>query len=133
MEQRVDVKQVAEMKRQKKETRAVHGVRPFSARSHPLVFDHGQTPMDGISGRRLPHHGAGECERMIFLDDEDRERFLDILGSVSARLAWGCYVYCLWVTTTIYKLSKRNRGHPLAGPVSIGNVTFSTIFLRSCS
>ena len=37
----------------------------------------------------------GDERRDIFLDDADREAFLQILGDVVRRFAWRCHAYCL--------------------------------------
>jgi hypothetical protein len=37
----------------------------------------------------------GDARRSIFRDDEDKERFLAILGIVTKRYHWLCHAYCL--------------------------------------
>ena len=37
----------------------------------------------------------GNAREDIFLDDEDRESFLSVLGSVVERFNWICHAYCL--------------------------------------
>jgi putative transposase len=37
----------------------------------------------------------GNRRQEIFLDDEDRERFLNVLAAVVERHAWRCHAYCL--------------------------------------
>ena len=37
----------------------------------------------------------GNARQEIFLDDEDRRRFLGILGREIAQQAWRCQAYCL--------------------------------------
>ncbi|HEY6093541.1 MAG TPA: transposase [Gallionellaceae bacterium] len=51
---------------------------------------------------RLEYAGAiyhvtsrGEGGADVFLDDADRERFLEVLGEVVARFGWICHAYCL--------------------------------------
>jgi putative transposase len=40
----------------------------------------------------------GVARSPLFRDDEDRERFLDLLGKVVARHDWACHAYCLMTT-----------------------------------
>lgn len=51
---------------------------------------------------RMEFHGAlyhitarGNARQKIFLDEEDRHRFLDLLGKEVAQQGWFCYAYCL--------------------------------------
>jgi len=37
----------------------------------------------------------GNARRKIYLDDEDRHRFLDLLGKEVTQQGWRCYAYCL--------------------------------------
>jgi putative transposase len=37
----------------------------------------------------------GNAKSPVFTSDEDRQRFLDILGEVVDRYGWRCYAYCL--------------------------------------
>jgi len=37
----------------------------------------------------------GNGRAAIYLDDEDREAFLKVLGEVCRRMHWVCYAYCL--------------------------------------
>src|SRR5512137_1258779 len=37
----------------------------------------------------------GDGREPIFLDDHDRERFLDLLGEVVEKCRWLCHAYCL--------------------------------------
>ena len=37
----------------------------------------------------------GNRRQEIFLDDRDRRRFLDLLGTVVSRHAWRCHAFCL--------------------------------------
>ena len=51
-----------------------------------------------MSRRRAPtttSGSAGNAKSPVFTSDEDRERFLDILGEVVDRYGWRCYAYCL--------------------------------------
>ena len=51
---------------------------------------------------RLEYEGAvyhltarGNAQQSIFLDDDDRMRFLDVLTDVVDRFGWVCHAYCL--------------------------------------
>lgn len=51
---------------------------------------------------RIEHPGAlyhvtsrGDGREDIYLDDSDRQQFLQILGKVCRRMEWRCYAYCL--------------------------------------
>src|SRR3972149_2645148 len=37
----------------------------------------------------------GNAQADIYLDDTDREKFLEILGQICDRYHWHCYAYCL--------------------------------------
>lgn len=37
----------------------------------------------------------GNARQRIFLNDSDRDLFLDILGQVVSRFGWICHAYCL--------------------------------------
>ena len=54
----------------------------------------------------------GVARNHLFRDDEDRERFLDLLGKVVARQDWACHAYCLM--TTHYHLVVRTPDANLA-------------------
>jgi putative transposase len=51
---------------------------------------------------RLEYAGAlyhltapGDARADIFLDDDDRRRFLELLGKEITPQGWRCYAYCL--------------------------------------
>ena len=44
----------------------------------------------------------GNAGQAIFLDDDDRLRFLDVLSDVVARFGWICHAYCLMPNTITY-------------------------------
>ena len=51
---------------------------------------------------RLEYAGAlyhltapGNARAGIFLDDDDRRRFLELLGKEITQQGWRCYAYCL--------------------------------------
>jgi putative transposase len=46
-----------------------------------------------ISRRALPYHLSGNGRADIFLDDGDRQVFLDVLATICHRLDWLCYAY----------------------------------------
>jgi len=50
-----------------------------------------------IEYNRALYHitSRGNAREAIFLNDEDRKLFLDILGSVKERSNWLCHAYCL--------------------------------------
>jgi putative transposase len=54
----------------------------------------------------------GAARSLLFRDDEDRERFLDLLGKLVARHDWACHAYCLM--TTHYHLVVRTPDANLA-------------------
>ena len=37
----------------------------------------------------------GNARQLIFLDDSDKQRFLDVLSAVVERFNWLCHAYCL--------------------------------------
>lgn len=39
--------------------------------------------------------GRGNEKKPVFLDDEDRKIFLDLLDEVNKRYCWACHAYCL--------------------------------------
>jgi len=51
---------------------------------------------------RIEYEGAvyhvtsrGNAQADIYLSDDDREMFLDVLGDVVERFGWMCHAYCL--------------------------------------
>ena len=72
----------------------------------------------------------GNARQIIFLDDGDRQSFIDNLGRVSQRFGWTVWAWCLMdnhyhllIETRLPTLSKGMRevngetwGHPLAQP-----------------
>jgi len=53
---------------------------------------HGPSAAAGICGCALPRDRA---RQKIYLDDEDRRRYLSLLGKEVTQQGWRCYAYCL--------------------------------------
>jgi len=70
----------------------------------------------------------GNARQAIFLDDEDRERFLERLGKVVDRFGWLCHAYCLM--TNHYHLLLETPAANLSRGMQLLNGTFTQAFNR---
>ena len=69
------------------------------------------------------HHvtARGNARGAIFLDDEDRQRFLGCLGEVVTRFGWLCHAYCL-MDNHYHLLIETPRGNLSAGMRQLNGV-----------
>ena len=44
----------------------------------------------------------GNARQKIFLDEEDRHRFVELLGQEITQQRWICYAYCWSFAATLY-------------------------------
>jgi len=70
----------------------------------------------------------GNAQQAIFLDDEDRTRFLERLGQVVDRFEWVCHAYCLM--TNHYHLLLETPAANLSRGMQLLNGTFTQGFNR---
>jgi putative transposase len=52
-------------------------------------------PREEVPGGVFHVYARGNDRRVIFVDDADRRRYLELLGRVVARARWSCFAYCL--------------------------------------
>jgi putative transposase len=99
-----------------------HGERAESAAIHPHAV---AAPLQVVTVLRMPRvlrsdlpdgivhvTTRGVWKRLVYLDDEDRRTFLELLALVIRRHLWDCHAFCLMgthyhlvVETTIERLS----------------------------
>ena len=63
----------------------------------------------------------GNGRAAIYLDNRDREAFLDVLGVVCERMQWICYAYCL-MTNHYHLVVETQEGHLSRGMRQLNRV-----------
>ena len=66
----------------------------------------------------------GNGRAAIYLDDRDREAFLNVLGVVCERMQWVCYAYCL-MTNHYHLVVETQEGHLSRGMRQLNGSTHS--------
>lgn len=56
----------------------------------------------------------GNSRADIYLDQSDRQTFLDVVGEVCSRMQWVCYAYCL-MTNHYHLVVETRLGHLAKG------------------
>ena len=81
-----------------------------------------------IAGAAYHVTTRGTARHAIFRDDDDRRRFLAILGAVVARHAWRCDAYCLM--TTHYHVLVTTPAGDLSSGMQLLNGSYAQSFNR---